>query len=62
MPTNLPKCEIYLVQRVDYFRPRSEILERIPTIIKSSRVEPVRIGQYHEREFGLPGELVDKGA
>ena len=26
------------------------------------RVEPARIGQYHESDFGLPGELVDKGA
>ena len=38
---NLPKCEKYLVQRVlDYLRfvplSRSEILESIPTILKSS--------------------------
>ena len=26
------------------------------------RVETVRIGQYHESDFVLPGELVDKGA
>ena len=41
---------------------KSEILEIIPTLDLSPRVEPARIGQYHESDFGLPGELVDKGA
>ena len=26
------------------------------------RVEPTRIGQYHESDLRLPGDLVDKGA
>ena len=58
MPTNLPKCEKYVVQRVTgkFTYNYKELLTFHP------RVEPVRIGQYHEREFGLPGELVDKGA
>ena len=60
--SNLPKC-------VDYLRfvpfSKSEILEIIPTLLKSSwLVTPVsdrRIGQYHESDFVLPGKLVDKG-
>ena len=70
MPTNLPKCEKYLgnlvLTRELRFVPfsRSEILESIPTILKSLSppYRTAQIGQYHESDFGLPGELAVKGA
>ena len=74
MPTNLPKCETYLVQRVlmrgvskgcsafqkwdtgNYTYNFKELLTCHP------RVESARVGQCHESNFGLSGELIDKGA
>ena len=55
---------------MDYLRfvpfSRSEILESIhctynfkELLTCHPRVEPARIGQYHESDFGLSGELVD---
>ena len=67
MPTNLPKCEKYLVRRVltrGLFK-GCYVFQKWDTgnytynfkklLTCYPRVESARMGQYHKSDFGLPG-------